>query len=150
MYLCLMNARHHGGCAGGTLVPLILRAPTELDEDELVSIDAEVDRRCRDDRRSRESLEAGVEENEELRVGVCTGEVCACRLRPLRRGNRIFRDGVVGAVTVVVGSGERGVEGALTGAERGGDCWTTVDEAFMTVGLSGEIDPFGFLDRRLR
>ena len=126
-----------------------MNTPTELDEDQLVSIDTEVDRGCRDDRRSRESLEVGVDENEELRVRVRTGEVLTCRLRLLRRGSRIFRDGAVGAVTVVVGSGERGVESVLTGAERGGDCSTAVDEIGVAVGLSGKTDPFGFLARRL-
>ena len=136
MHLRSKNPRRH---VGGTFILLALSAPTELDEDELVSVDAEVVRRWRDDRRSRESLEVDVHENEELRVRVCTGEVWACRLRPLRRGNRIFRDGVVGAV------GERGVESALIGAARGGDCATAIP-----VGLSGETDPFGFIARRLR
>lgn len=145
MHLRSKNVTPRGYYVGGTLILIALNSSTELEEDQLVSIDTEVDSGCRDDRHSLESLEVGVDENDELRVRVCIDEVWVCRLRPLRRGNRIFRDGVVEAVTVVVGSGERAVESALI--ERGGGCSAAVGVA---VGLSSRTDAFGFLARRRR
>lgn len=145
MHLRSKNVTPRGYYVGGTLILIALNSSIELEEDQLVSIDTEVDSGCRDDRHSLESLEVGVDENDELRVRVCIDEVWVCRLRPLRRGNRIFRDGVVEAVTVVVGSGERAVESALI--ERGGGCSAAVGVA---VGLSSRTDAFGFLARRRR
>jgi hypothetical protein len=94
--------------------------PNEEDESVLIDIDAEVDNRLRDERRKRESVEFCADDDEELRVRVCIGTVCGWRLKPLRRGRRIFRDGVVGVVIGDLASAEGGVEGNSGRAARGG------------------------------
>jgi hypothetical protein len=91
------------------------KGPSE-EESVLTDIDTEVDSRWRDERRKRELVEFCAEEDEELRVGVCTGVVCDWRLKAPRRGRRIFRDGVFGVVFGVIAAAEGGVEGR-TGRE---------------------------------
>jgi hypothetical protein len=51
--------------------------PNEEVESVLIDIDAEVDSRCLDERRKRESVEFCADDEDELRVGVCTGTACA-------------------------------------------------------------------------
>lgn len=120
------------------MIPLglggIINGLTKLEDDELVSIEADVDSRCcRDERRRRESIETGVEENEVLRLGACTG--CDCRLRALSRGKRIFNDGVFGVVGCAPAAEVGGVEGTEVdvGACRGVGGGTTVDVAGPTA-----------------
>jgi len=107
------------------LVPLGLnimpKGPLKPNEEEsvLIDIDAEVDSRWREERRKRESVEFCADDEEELRVGVCTGAAGAWRLKPLRRGRRIFRDGVVGVVFGVIPTAEGGVEGRARRTDAG-------------------------------
>jgi len=112
------TASYHGGDVEEVLIPLALDImpvgplkPNEEEESVLIDMDAEVDNRCLDERRKRESVEFCIDDEDELRVGVCTGAACAWRLNPLRRGRRIFRDGVVGVVFGGVATAEGGVEG---------------------------------------
>jgi hypothetical protein len=93
--------------------------PNEEEESVLIDMDAEVDSRCLDERRKRESVEVCTDDEDELRVGVCTGAACAWRLNPLRRGRRIFRDGVEGVVFDGVATAEGGVEGGAARKDAG-------------------------------